>query len=314
MSKTITIQKTTTQHSDFMLLVSHLDNELWNELKEDQAQYDQYNKVPNITTALVVYVNNQPAAIGCFKQYNSTTVEIKRMFVEKPFRGMGLSKKILNHLELWAAQLGYQYAVLETSIHFTVAINLYKQAGYSIIPNYDQYAGLAESVCMKKQLPAPSLFKGLDGIEYFEFEEDFMEDGMRCIPMIVRYKLDKAGIKLKLGEWAKFSNTEKVQLAVLSCQQPNEVQQYQHYVAQLVQQHTQHAASTLVLEVPAAWDITTQVPAELLQKAAEFNQTIHSTQWQALSLLQRFALVKLCRSKHENRNFPVALKEFGITI
>jgi putative acetyltransferase len=152
MLQDILIKRTTSIDPDFQLLISQLDHELWNELKEDQATYDQYNKVPDIKTAVLVYVNNQAVACGCFKEYDANTVEIKRMFVQKAFRGKGLSKKILRELEEWALEKSYQYAVLETSIHFATARNLYEASGYSIIPNYPPYAGLAESVCMKKEL------------------------------------------------------------------------------------------------------------------------------------------------------------------
>ena len=62
-----------------------------------------------------------------------------------------------------------------------------------------------------------SPFKTLQGIEYFNFEEDFVEENVRCIPMIVRFKMDKAGIKLKLAEWSKFKTEEKIELAVKNC-------------------------------------------------------------------------------------------------
>ena len=149
-----TIKRTTSNDKDFQWLIKQLDHELWNELQENQAQYDQYNKVPDLNTVAIVYVNNQPAAGGCFKKYNVDTVEIKRMFVVKEQRGKGLSKFVLNELEAWAAELGFTNAILETSIHFLPATTLYKNAGYKIIPNYDQYAGLEESICMKKKLPA----------------------------------------------------------------------------------------------------------------------------------------------------------------
>ena len=74
------------------------------------------------------------------------------MYVDKTYRGKGLSKMVLNELEKWAVENGFEYALLETSIHFNVAQTLYKKSGYAIIPNYDQYAGLEESVCMKKKL------------------------------------------------------------------------------------------------------------------------------------------------------------------
>jgi len=152
MTGSIIIKRTHTDHPDFQLLVSYLDHELWNELDEDQATYDPHNKVPGLSTAVMVYVSGQPAAIGCFKAYDTSTIEIKRMFVRKEFRGKGLSLKVLEELENWALENGYKKAVLETSIHFTIAKNLYKNSGYSVIPNYGPYHGLAESVCMGKEL------------------------------------------------------------------------------------------------------------------------------------------------------------------
>ena len=152
MNDELKIVRTSTNNPDFVYLVNALDNELWNELKEDQATYDQYNKVPDLPTAIIIYVDEKPVAIGCFKQYNNDTVEIKRMFVDKNFRGKSLSKIILNELEKWAIEEGFKQSILETSIHFTVAQTLYKTSGYSVIANYDQYKDLEESVCMKKRL------------------------------------------------------------------------------------------------------------------------------------------------------------------
>jgi putative acetyltransferase len=63
-----------------------------------------------------------------------------------------LSKKILSVLEQWAKEENYRYAVLETSIHFTTARNLYTSTGYKVIPNYGPYSNLPESICMKKKL------------------------------------------------------------------------------------------------------------------------------------------------------------------
>lgn len=314
MKNNFTIKKTNTNDADFRLLISHLDNELWNELKEDQATYDQYNKVPGLPTAVLIYENKTAVACGCFKKHDDHTVEIKRMFVEKEYRRKGLSKMVLEALEKWAASQGFQYAILETSIHFEAAKTLYQNAGYAIIPNYDQYIGLEESVCMKKKLMSsqPSEFKQLGNIEYFDFEEDFMEDGIRCIPMIIRFKLDKAGIKLKLGEWVKFSSEEKIRLALLECNEEKEIKNYQELAASLVHHYTHKEATELSVDKNPSWGNKTMVPAELLQKAMEAENTISKEQWQSLTMLQRFALLKLCRSSHENKNFPIALKEFGL--
>ena len=152
MKEQVTIKRTNSDNTDFQQLIKKLDNELWNELKEDQATYDQYNKVPGLDTVIVIYENERPVAIGCFKKYNDDTVEIKRMFVEKEQRGKGFSKLVLEELERWAEESGFRYTILETSVHFKAARSLYTKAGYTTIENYDQYKGLDESVCMKKEL------------------------------------------------------------------------------------------------------------------------------------------------------------------
>jgi hypothetical protein len=307
-----TIKRTTANDKDFQWLIKQLDNELWNELKEDQATYDQYNKVPDINTAVVVYINAQPVASGCFKKYSADTVEIKRMFVEKQFRGKGISKIVLTELECWAIESGFKFALLETSIHFKTATTLYTSAGYKIIPNYDQYAGLQESVCMKKELTA-SEFKQLKGIEYFDFEEDFVEENVRCIPMTVRFKMDAAGIKLKLAEWSKFSVAERIELAVRSAATTEDAIIYNQYLAALIKKYTGDDATKLAIDLNPGWANLEMIPPMLQEKAQEFNLIISPMQWKQLTNLQRFTLLKLCRPGHENKNFPKAILEFGLT-
>lgn len=146
------LKRTTAADAGFDRLVRQLDNELWNELKEDQATYDPHNKVPGIKTVVLIYTGDEPVACGCFKPFDEVAVEIKRMFVQKAFRGRGLSKMVLNELEMWAKEKGYKAAVLETSIRFITARTLYEKSGYCTTPNYPPYEGLPESVCMKKAL------------------------------------------------------------------------------------------------------------------------------------------------------------------
>jgi len=328
MDRQYEIRRTISEDPGFRLLISHLDNELWNELHEDQATYDQFNQVKDIKTAIVVYVNGKPAAIGCFKKFSDNTVEIKRMFVEKKFRGRGLSKYVLNDLEKWALESGYQYAVLETSVHFKVAQNLYSGAGYEIIENYDQYKGLTKSVCMKKELKTQLLnereetlkqdvqgvspFFERKDVEYFAFEEDFMATNMRCIPMIVRFKMDKAGIKLKLKEWNKFSEKERVELSKMPCGREMEVNEYYEYLAGLIKNHTGNSPTILAVEQQPGWANTDTVPVAIAERLNEIALTVAVQQWKALTQLERFALVKLSQPGHESKNLEKALKEFGL--
>ena len=152
----------------------------------------------------------------------------------------------------------------------------------------------------------PSAFKHVKNIEYFEFEEDFVEEGIRCIPMIVRFKLDKAGIKLKLNEWAKFNVDEKVRLALLECNEEEEIKKYNQFVSNLIRCYTNKEATVLAIDINPAWNNKVKIPSELLEKVLEFDNIINNEQWSSLTVLQRFALLKLCRSNHENKNLPIA--------
>jgi len=308
----LSIKRTHGSDPDFQLLITHLDHELWVELKDDQATYDQFNKVPDIKTAIVVYNNTMPVAIGCFKKFDDDTVEIKRMFVEKEFRGKGISKTVLNELEKWANESGFTNAVLETSQYFKAARSLYENAGYKIVPNYGQYKDLPDSVCMKKRLIGPSEFKGLQGIEYFNFEEDFVEENVRCIPMIVRFKMDTTGIKLKLSEWSKFNVEERIELALKNCNSELEAKQYNEYLGGLIKKYTSKEPTALTVSQNPEWADVAKIPELLQEKIKTFNYVIREEQWKGLTNLQRFSLIKLSRGGHESKNLPKALKEFAL--
>lgn len=144
--------RSNSDHKDFHYLITRLDHELWNEMMKDQATYDQYNKVPGLDTVVLAYHANKAIACGCFKKHNEHNVEIKRMFTLPEYRGKAIAAGVLGELEKWAVELGYQYAVLETGKKLTRAQQLYRKSGYTVIDNYDQYIGMEESVCMRKQL------------------------------------------------------------------------------------------------------------------------------------------------------------------
>jgi hypothetical protein len=165
---------------------------------------------------------------------------------------------------------------------------------------------------MKSQELQTSAFKDLAGVEYFLFEEDFVEENVRCIPMIVRFKMDLAGIKLKLAEWSRFSADEKRELMLRRCNNCYEVAVYNEYLSILVEKYTGNPATEILVEQNPAWADRNTVPAMINAKAKEFNWSISKEQWKGLTDLQRFALLKLCRPGHENRNFPKAMKEFGL--
>ena len=145
---------------------------------------------------------------------------------------------------------------------------------------------------------------------FFQFEQDFIQS-MRCIPMVVRYKLDSSGVKMKLEHWSSFDDSEKQQCVEMPCETTDEAQTYHETLQALIEAKT--GAKAKVLEIPEnpLWK-QTEIPAQVLEKAEACNVEISIEQWQRLENLQRFALIKLSRPSHENRNFVPAMKEFGL--
>jgi hypothetical protein len=144
--------------------------------------------------------------------------------------------------------------------------------------------------------------------DFFQFEADFVES-LRCIPMQVRLKLDTCGVKLKLEHWHRLSAGDRQGLAQMSC---DDSAAYAAQVQALVQQVQGSPAATLAIEVNPAWADGEGVPASVQAQAAQAGATITLDQWRSLRPLQRFALIKLSRPSHENRNFYPALVEFGL--
>ena len=144
--------RTDSTHPDFIRLVELLDADLLERYGAVMVRYDPFNQINGIRHAVVLYVDGTPAACGAFKEYAPGTVEIKRVYVDKPFRGQGLSKIVMGALEAWAVETGYDAAVLETGSGQPEAISLYHGCGYRDIPNYPPYIDCAESLCMKKDL------------------------------------------------------------------------------------------------------------------------------------------------------------------
>ncbi|WP_414541254.1 nitrate reductase associated protein [Nostoc sp. CCY0012] len=146
---------------------------------------------------------------------------------------------------------------------------------------------------------------------FFEFEADFV-DSLRCIPMQVRYKLDTCGIKLKLSDWHHMNQDERTALVELPCTTETEIKAYQDYLQQLILDRTGKPAATLPIESEPAWMDSSNIPTSIQEKAQEIGVILTQQQWANLNPLQRFALIKLSRSGHENKNFPQAIAEFNL--
>lgn len=146
------IVMTDSQNVDFIKLIELLDEDLVGRYGDLQKKYKQHNKIDFIKDVVVIYKNGEPVACGAFKEFESNSVEMKRIFVKKENRRQGLSRIVMGKLEEIAKSKGYECVVLETGLKQYESISLYKSLGYKLIANYGPYTGNTNSICMKKLL------------------------------------------------------------------------------------------------------------------------------------------------------------------
>lgn len=101
---------------------------------------------------LVARMGRGRVGCGALRRLDSTTGEIKRMFVVPAARGMGAGRRLLTELERHARGLGLRRLVLETGERQPEANGLYESAGFVRIPCFGDYAVSPASVCMEKAL------------------------------------------------------------------------------------------------------------------------------------------------------------------
>lgn len=103
-------------------------------------------------TFIVAKIGGEPVGCGALRHLEPGVLEVKRMYVRKPFRRRGISRAILTELESCARQAGATVLRLETGARQPEAIALYLSAGFAEIPPFGEYVGDAFSRCFEKVL------------------------------------------------------------------------------------------------------------------------------------------------------------------
>ncbi len=79
---------------------------------------------------VVVYLRGEAIGCGAVKHHPGAVTDVKRMWLAESARGLGLGRRLLDHLEGLAREHGSTEAHIETSDVLPEAIALYRSAGY----------------------------------------------------------------------------------------------------------------------------------------------------------------------------------------
>jgi GNAT superfamily N-acetyltransferase len=96
--------------------------------------------------------DGEPVGCAGLRRHSATDVEVKRMFIRRPFRGRGWSRTLLRLLEDEARRLGFERIILETGLQQPEAMGLYQSSGYGAIPGFGHYRESPLNRCYAKEL------------------------------------------------------------------------------------------------------------------------------------------------------------------
>lgn len=97
-------------------------------------------------------VEGEPFGCVGLRRHDDERVEVKRLFVRRPFRGRGLSRRLIEVSEREARRLGYPTIILETGTEQPEAMALYESSGYRPIPGFGYYRDSPKNRCYAKRL------------------------------------------------------------------------------------------------------------------------------------------------------------------
>jgi ribosomal protein S18 acetylase RimI-like enzyme len=118
----------------------------------DAAAVDPAEFEPPGGLFLVGLLDGVPVAMGGWRRLDSTSAEIKRMYVSIAARRRGIARRILGELERSAARAGITDLVLNTGPEQPEAIAMYERAGYQAVPGFGHYACHDEALFFGKPI------------------------------------------------------------------------------------------------------------------------------------------------------------------
>jgi GNAT superfamily N-acetyltransferase len=101
---------------------------------------------------LVAVVNGEAAGMAAHRPLDAIATELRRVFVRRPFRRLGIARRLLAAIESRARARGFAVMRLETGPRQLAAMRLYENCGYVRIAAFGVYVDDPTSVCYEKRL------------------------------------------------------------------------------------------------------------------------------------------------------------------
>lgn len=118
--------------------------------RKNREAFIPYNISESIQDVLIAEADGIAVGCGGLKMYSRNAIEIKRLWVDKEYRGKHIATEIMERLEDRAEREGCTRLILQTRPSMEEAISLYTKRGYKQIENYPPYDKLEGAICFEK--------------------------------------------------------------------------------------------------------------------------------------------------------------------
>ena len=144
----------------------------------------------------------------------------------------------------------------------------------------------------------------------FHFEEDIYCT-LDCVPMTVRRKLDRVGLKVGLAQWQALGQGERLAICHLPAEQPEECDAMRSFINEAVMR----VSGAEPKELPPSERLTAEpppeVPAALVADARAAGVVLTQAMWDRLDGDQRYVLTKVW-GKSKSDKLAIALRELFV--
>ncbi len=151
----ITIAKEDPRSPDALRLLSAFIEDVKTRYDTPPADVGEFDpELVSVPRSVFLIARRDGVAVGCgaLVPMDEFRVEVKRTFVARGERGHGFATLILEELERFAREFGYDAMRLETGNKQPESIALYAKAGFFRIPNFPPYENDRSAVCYEKRI------------------------------------------------------------------------------------------------------------------------------------------------------------------
>jgi hypothetical protein len=148
-------------------------------------------------------------------------------------------------------------------------------------------------------------------IRKFKFEDE-MHESLQCVPMAVRRKLDRVGLKIGLEQWKSLDRGERLAICHLPVDSTEECDSLSIFIREAMKRRFGVEPKSLTDAQRTSAEPPTTAPARVVSHARTQGFDLTDTIWSRLDSDERFALMKMGDAETPSHNLAAALTEFAV--